>query len=95
MGFWVPGSMEYCSVNCPMNDDTMDGHVFITDDTLKVTHHKLGQEETMIAVKLCAIISSSLLLIALMVKVLGISLGYKFARQRGRTSNNCATNIAG
>ena len=80
MGFWVYGSMADCSADCPMNDDPMDGHVFTTDDTLKVTHHKLGQEETMIAVKLCAIMSSSLLLIALMVKVLGISLVLKYEK---------------
>ena len=57
-----------CGTDCPMHPD-----VFNTDDTLKVTHHIKGQKETMIAVKLCAIMSYSLLLIAVMVKVLGIS----------------------
>ena len=45
-----------------------------TDDTLKVTHHKLDQKEIMIALKLLAIMESSLLLISLIVLGLGIYL---------------------
>ena len=73
MGFWVPGSLAYCSVDCPMNDDPMDGDVFITDDTLKVTHHNLDQREVKIALRLLGIMATSLLLIGLMVTWLGRS----------------------
>ena len=58
----------YCGPDCPI-----EANAWITDDTLKVTHHKVDQKATMIALKLLGIMSFSLLLIALMVKVLGIS----------------------
>ena len=57
-----------CGKNCPV-----DVNPWSTYDTLKVTHHIVDQKETLIAVKLCAIMSLSLHLIALMVKFLGIS----------------------
>ena len=68
-----PGKWGECGTDCPIYPD-----IWTTDDTLKVTHHKLGQKETLIPVKLCAILSFSLLLIALMVKVLGIYLVLKY-----------------
>ena len=58
----------YCGPDCPI-----EANAWITDDTLKVTHHKVDLKDTMIALKLLGIMSFSLLLIALMVKVLGIS----------------------
>ena len=64
-----------CGKNCPV-----DVNPWSTDQTLKVTHHYLDQKEGMIAVKLYGIMSSSLLLIALMVKVLGISLVLKYEK---------------
>ena len=63
------GTWGNCGPGCPFKDDAWK-----TDDTLKVTHHSADQKETWTAVKLCVIMSYSLLLIALMVKVLGISL---------------------
>ena len=45
-----------------------------TDDTLKVNHnHELDEKERMISVRLIGIMSSSLILLALMMKGLGIS----------------------
>ena len=44
-----------------------------TDDTLKLIDHSSDLKDTIIALKLFGIMSFSLLLIALMVKVLGIS----------------------
>ena len=61
-------SWAYCGPHCPV-----ETNAWKTDDTLKVTHQSVDQKETLIAVKLCVIMSLSLLLIALMVKLLGIS----------------------
>ena len=66
-GVHVNGNEAECDPDCPMHP------AFTTDNTLKVTHHKLGQQDTLIAVKLCVIMSISLCLIALVAKVLGIS----------------------
>ena len=63
----------YCGPDCPM-----ETKAWKTDDTLKVTPQKLDQKEIMTAVKLYGIMASSLLLIALMVKLLGISLVLKY-----------------
>ena len=59
-----------CLPDCPLQADIQ---IWRTDDTLKVTHSHLDQKEIMIAVKLLAILSSSLLLISLIVKVQGTS----------------------
>ena len=61
-------SWAYCGPDCPI-----ETNAWKTDDTLKVTHHYFDQKEGMIALKLHGIMASSLLLIALMVKLLGIS----------------------
>ena len=61
-------SRAFCGPDCPI-----ETNAWKTDDTLKVTHHKVDLKDTMIALKLLGIMSFSLLLIALMVKVLGIS----------------------
>ena len=61
-------SWGFCGPDCPI-----ETNAWKTDDTLKVTHHKVDLKDTMIALKLLGIMSFSLLLIALMVKVLGIS----------------------
>ena len=58
----------YCGPGCPSKDDAWK-----TDETLKLIHHKFDLKDTIIALKLLGIMSFSLLLIALMVKVLGIS----------------------
>ena len=63
------GNWGYCGPDCPV-----DVNPWTTDDTLKVTqYHYLDQKEGVTAVKLYGIMASSLLLIALMVKLLGIS----------------------
>ena len=67
----------YCPKDCPLDANIQLWH---TDDTLKVTPHNLDQKETMNALKLLAIMAFSLLLIALMVKVLGISLAVKYEK---------------
>ena len=65
-----------CGPGCPFKEDAWS-----TDDTLKVTqHHSIDQKEGMIAVELYGIMASSLLLIALMVKLLGISLVLKYEK---------------
>ena len=58
------------------DDDTLKViHVSLwsTDDTLKLIDHSSDLKDTIIALKLFGIMSFSLLFIALMVKVLGIS----------------------
>ena len=68
----MPGTGTWgdCGPGCPFKDDAWS-----TDDTLKVTGPYLDQKEGMIAVELYGIMASSLLLIALMVKLLGIIFG--------------------
>ena len=63
-------SWGFCGPDCPI-----ETNAWKTDDTLKVTHHYLDQKEKMTAVKLYGVMASSLLLIALMVKLLGIISG--------------------
>ena len=62
------GTWGNCGPGCPLIEDAWS-----TDDTLKVTHHSVDQKEVMIALRLFGILASSLLLIALMIKFLGIS----------------------
>ena len=68
------GVLEYdnwavCGPDCPMDPDAL-----ITDETLKVTHHReVDQKQIMISVRLIGVMSSSLSLLALMMKGLGIS----------------------
>ena len=62
-------SWAYCGPDCPI-----ETNAWKTDDTLKVTQNYFDQKEVMIAVELYGIMASSLLLIALMVKLLGIYL---------------------
>ena len=57
-----------CGPDCLMHPDA-----FTTDETLKVTHHREVEIEIMISVRLIGIMSSSLILLALMMKGLGIS----------------------
>ena len=64
----MPGTWGDCGPGCPFKDDAWS-----TDDTLKVTQNYFDQKEVMIAVKLYGIMASSLLLLALMVKLLGMS----------------------
>ena len=61
-------SWGFCGPDCPI-----ETNAWKTDDTLKVTQNYFDQKEGMIAVKLYGIMASSLLVIALMVKLLGIS----------------------
>ena len=66
------GNWGYCGPDCPMHPLHPDA--LTTDETLKVTHHhEVDQEEIMISVKLIGVMSSSLILLALMMKGLGIS----------------------
>ena len=74
-GIGVKGTWADCGKNCPV-----DVNPWSTDQTLKVTHHYLDQKEGMIAVELYGIMASSLLLIALMVKLLGIYLVLKYEK---------------
>ena len=62
-------SWALCGPDCPI-----ETNAWKTDDTLKVTQNYFDQKEVMIAVKLYGIMASSLLLLALMVKLLGIYL---------------------
>ena len=58
------------------DDDTLSVihvNLWSTDNALKLIHHSSDLKDTIIALKLFGIMSFSLLLIALMVKVLGIS----------------------
>ena len=65
----VYGNWAACDPDCPMDPDAL-----ITDETLKVIHHReVDHEEIMISVRLIGIMSSSLILLALMMKGLGIS----------------------
>ena len=68
-GFYVPGFLGFCSKNCPVYVNP----TWSSDDTLKLIDHSSDLKDTIIALKLFGIMSFSLLLIALMVKVLGIS----------------------
>ena len=52
--------------HCPV-----DVNPWSTDNTLKVTHQSDAQKDTIIAMKMLAIMSFSLFIISLMVKVLG------------------------
>ena len=61
-------SWALCGPDCPI-----ETNAWKTDDTLKVTQNKVDLKDIIIALKLLGIMSFSLLLIALMVKVLGIS----------------------
>ena len=63
-GFLV--QWAYCGLDCP------NGFTFTTDDTLKVSHHRLDKKEIMIAVKLLGIIVFPLTIISLMVTGLGL-----------------------
>ena len=62
--WWERGE---CGPGCPI-----EANAWKTDETLRVTHD-FNQKEMMIALKLHGIMASSLLLIALMVKLQGIS----------------------
>ena len=58
-----------CDSGCPSKDDA-----FTSDNTLKVTHSRIVDEkEIMISARLIGVMSSSLILLALMMKGLGIS----------------------
>ena len=72
-GVLVVGHYGYCGgpdcSDCPMHPNALT-----TDETLKVTHGNItDQKEIMISVRLIGIMSSSLILLALMMKGLGIS----------------------
>ena len=65
----VFGNWAVCDPDCPMDPDAL-----ITDETLKVTHHHgVENEEIMISARLICIMSSSLILLALMMRGLGIA----------------------
>ena len=63
---------SHCGPDCPIHPDAIT-NVFLTDHTLKITHHNFDQIEITIALKLYGILTSFLLLIGLMVTGLGIS----------------------
>ena len=63
-----------CGPDCPMHSDALALITFKTDDSLKVTNGVIVDEkEIMISVRLIGIMSSSLILLALMMRGLGIS----------------------
>ena len=63
------GNWGYCGPDCPFKDDAWSN-----DATLKITHHRdMDQKQIKISVRLIGIMSSSLILLALMMKGLGIS----------------------
>ena len=62
-------SWAYCGPDCPIETNSWK-----TDDNLKVTHHRdMDQKQKMMSVRLIGIMSSSLILLALMMRGLGIS----------------------
>ena len=62
-------SWAYCGPDCPI-----ETNAWKTDDTLKITHHRdMDQKQVMISAKLIGVMSSSLILLALMMRGLGIS----------------------
>ena len=69
-GFHISGNWADCGPDCPMHPNP---NIWMTDDTLKVTHHD-DQNLIMIALKLYGIMSTSLALIALLVTFLGMKL---------------------
>ena len=62
------GNWADCSPDCPMHPDAL-----ATDATLKVTHHReVDEKQIMMSLRLIGVMSSSLILLALMMKGLGI-----------------------
>ena len=62
-------SWAYCGPDCPIATNAWK-----TDDTLKITHHReADKKQKMMSVRLIGIMSSSLILLALMMKGLGTS----------------------
>ena len=65
----MSGTYGNCGPDCPFKDDAWS-----VDETLKITHHRdMDQKLMMISVRLIGIMSSSLILLALMMKGLGLS----------------------
>ena len=63
----VPGTWAFCGSDCPMHP-----HAFTADDRLKVTRDDtMDPRDVKIATQLICVISSSLLIIALMIQGLG------------------------
>ena len=61
-------SWAYCGPDCPI-----ETNAWKTDDTLKITDNRdMDQKQKMMLVRLIGIMSSSLILLALMMKGLGI-----------------------
>ena len=68
-GKYIPGYWGYCGPDCPVDVDP-----WFADETLKVTHHHgMDEKEIMISVRLIGVMSSSLILLALMMRGLGNS----------------------
>ena len=66
-GGWV--GRGNCGPGCPI-----ETNAWKTDDTLKITHNRdMDQKQKMMLVRLIGIMSSSLILLGLMIRVLGIS----------------------
>ena len=65
---WYGTDWADCGPDCPLHPS-----VFTTDNTLKVAHDNMDQNEIEIALKLFGIIASSLILIGLMVTGLSMS----------------------
>ena len=62
-------SWAYCGPDCPI-----ETNAWKTDETLKITHKRdMDQKQVMISARLIGVMSSSLILLALMMKGLGIS----------------------
>ena len=62
-------SWAYCGPDCPI-----ETNAWKTDDTLKITDNRdMDQKQKMMLVRLIGIMSSSLILLALMMKGLGMS----------------------
>ena len=63
------GSWAYCGPDC-----LIETNAWNTDETLKITPQRnMDQKQVMISARLIGIMSSSLILLALMMKGLGIS----------------------
>ena len=62
-------SWAYCGPDCPI-----ETNAWKTDDTLKITHNRdMDQKQKIMSARLIGIMSSSLILLALLMKGLGTS----------------------
>ena len=66
-------SWAYCGPDCPI-----ETNAWKTDDTPKITHHRdMDQKQKMMSARLIGIMSSSFILLALMMKGLGMNMVMK------------------